>query len=272
MKQIYTYGRWVLIVFAFIILIYFVSETKAKNNNLEVLLEDNLEQNELVQNKNQTLIKSIKTLETENKDLQSLIADLRARPDTIRYITKTETVLRPSEPIFITPDLPDEYLFKVEESLVVGRFAKQEAQYEFSTYDLSFRNILVVAENKTNASLQVSSSYDNQWREVPIEVQVSKINKQKLIEPHIGVGVSGSLPSPNLQASVFLSAIHPRADIDLGLVRASANKNTVSFGFDPVAYNLGAQLPIITDLWITAGPSIDTSGRIQGTVTLGSKF
>lgn len=267
-------GLAVLLAFICSLLGYAAADMqgKAAFNELYDTFESHLEEAETVKNKNQSLAHAIAGMDTENEDLKSLIAELEVRPTQIRYITRTETVIEASDPVFITPDLPDEFLFTLDPGLVVGRFAHQDQEYLFETYDLSFLNSMIVAENKTSASLQVATSYDQVWHEIPIEVTVTNIREQKLFEPHIGIGLTVGVPTGAVTGSLYTTLLHPSENLDLLGIRVGINNDLAVLGVDPLGYNIGANLPVLTDLWLTAGPSLNTNGNLAIDLTAGSKF
>jgi hypothetical protein len=234
--------------------------------------ESHLEQAEVVRNTNKTLENAINSLDNENEDLKSLVAELEARPAEIRFITKTETVVVSQDPILVTPNLPGEHLFTLEQRTVVARFAKLEEQYAFETYDLGFRNSMVITNNRTAATLQIKTSFDDEWHEVPVDVQVNNVREQKLFEPHLGLGLTASAPSWEATASVFMTTLHPHDNIDLLGLRVSANTKYAALGIDPLGYNIGSNLPVFTDLWIYGGASLNTELGGSIDLTLGSKL
>jgi len=249
------------------------AQADARYNNLLDTYQSHLEEAEVVRNTNKTLSNAIIALDTDNDDLKSLIAELNAQPKEIQYITKTETILIASDPIVITPDLPDEHMFLLQDGITVARFSQENPGYKFETYNLSFRNTMIIAKNKTAASLQVQSSYDpDVWHEIPVDVAVNRISEQKLFEPHVGLGITGGFPSPDITGSAYVSLLHPADPTDLLSIRLSASQNTVALGLDPVGYNLGTHLPIFTDLWVYAGVSLNTQLQGQASITIGSKL
>ena len=174
------------------------------------------EEVEIVRNESSTLDKSIRQLSDKNTELLDLVAQLQARPEKIRYITVTETVIESSEPVIETIDLPAEHVFLLNDKLAVARFAydsEAERPYTFETYGLTFKNSVVISEKITSGLLQISSSADpDNFVEFPIDsLEVRSINEQPLFEPHIGVSLTFSAAEqPDLLGSIFLSFLHPR--------------------------------------------------------------
>lgn len=262
---------WIFLGFLLFVLGYAIAETTGNRDIQRTLegFESRLNEAEVVRNQNLSLEKSISRLETENDDLKSLIVELRARPAEIRYITKTETKIVAAEPEARFDELPEEHLHTLETGTVVARFAQEEDQFVFNTYDLDFRNTMVITDSKTAASLQLKSSYDDEWVEVPIDVEVSNIRDQKLFEPHIGVG--GTIGTYGPSGSAFVSLLHPWDAVDVGSVRLSVGSH-VGLGIDPIGYNLGEPLPVLTDLWVFGGATAHSNGMFSADVTIGSKF
>ena len=236
------------------------------------------EEVEIVRNKSSTLEKSIRQLSDKNTELLDLVAQLQARPEKIRYITITETVIEPSKPVLETVDLPSEHVFLLDDRLAVARFAydpEVEKPYTFETYGLTFRNSVIISEKTTSGLLQISSTADpDSFMEFPIDsLEVRSINEQPLFEPHIGVGLTFSaMEQPDLLGSVFLSFLHPHENVDVLGIRIGANGQTAQLGIDAVGYNIAAHVPVITDLWIHVGVAIDIHAQPSGHLSLGTKF
>lgn len=271
-----------VLAFLCMVLGYIVADTLARTraNKIFAGLENELEHVTVTKNKTITANKALIELMTEdlnqqNKEIKSLVAELNARPTDIRYITKTETVLQPQEPevVLLAPQEPYEFLYKLEEDIVVGKFKLgPEGEHTHTTYDMSFQNTMVITDNKTATTLQVATSYDDVFREVPVELDVTRITDQPLFEPHLGVGITAGAPTFDVQASLWVSTLHPWKNIDLFAPRLSANTEIASVGIDPLLYNIGEPLPVLTDLWLSVGPSINTQGEVAVDLTLGSKF
>jgi hypothetical protein len=228
---------------------------------------------EIQKNEIKSLNETVEWLNSNNDELAALVSELRDRPSEIRYIVKTETVIQPSEPIVITPDLPDEHLFTLDGSIPVARFGTSTEGYAFETYALSFRTSLALGERTTTALLQVqSSAQPDTWFEIPTSLDVTKVSDRRFFEPHIGIGITGVLPIPDLTASLYVSLLHPNQDLDLLQPRLSFNGKQLRIGIDPLSYNIGSRLPVLTDTWIAPGVSYGTNGFWSGDLTIGTKF
>lgn len=228
---------------------------------------------ETVNNTKTTLSKELAKAQSDNQDLLQVIAQYKNKPQDIKYIVETKTVIVPSEPIYITPDLPSEYNFNLHDNLTVARFEYANKKFKFETFELTFKADVVIAKNKTSSLLKISSAYEpNIWHEYPIDLSVKEITEPvKLFTPHISLGLTVSLPKPELLVSLSMSTLHFH-DFDFLSLRISGNSNTVQLGLDPISYNIGKPLPVLTDLWISPGISIDQNLETSGTVTFSTKF
>ena len=231
-------------------------------------------------NKNKRLEEVLSAEHDRQRELLELVASLRAKPAEVKYIIRTETVLKPSDPVFITPDLPDEYLFALEDDIVVGKFTQRWInsnipEYAFDTYELTFVGDLVVTDDKTAILLQVESSYSpGTFHDVPVTMEVTEITDtdRKLIEPHIGMGLTTSAIPVDVTLGAYSTLVHPTENLDLLGLRVGINKETVRFGIDPIGYNIGSQLPVFTDLWVYAGASTNLELEPTIDLTIGTKF
>ena len=236
------------------------------------------EEAEIVRTKSATLEQSIQQLSDKNTELLDLVAQLQIRPEKIRYVTVTETVIKSNDPVIETIELPPEYIFTLNDSLTIARFAYDETEelpYTFETYDLTFKSSVVISDKNSSALLQVASSADPEtYIEFPIDsFEVRSISDQPLFEPHIGMGLTLSASEhPALLGSIFLSFLHPHENVDVLGIRVGADRQTVQFGLDFVGYNIASHIPIFTDLWVHGGVAIDINAKPSGHLSLGTKF
>jgi len=225
-----------------------------------------------------SLEKSLHELSDKNTELLDLVAQLQARPDQIRYITVTETVIQPSDPIVEVLDLPAEYLFKLREDLTIARFAYDvtaDLPYTFETYELTFKNSVVISDKNSSGLLQISSSADpDKYIEFPIDsLEVRSISEQPMFEPNVGLSLTLSASqTPDLLGSVFVSFLHPHKNVDVLGVRVAVNGQAAQFGLDLVGYNIAAHLPVLTDFWVYGGVAIDIYAQPSGHLSVGTKF
>lgn len=218
---------------------------------------------------NQTLYNLLSTKEKENNELLEVIKSLETKPEKIKYVIKTETQFIPSDPVFITNDIPTEYLFKMTNGLITARFS-YETDFKFETYQLDLKTDLVITENKSSALTKIKSSYDDQWLEIPMQLNVTNVTpKKKLLDPQVAIGISvDSDLKPNV--SLISSNIHHK-DFDFVNLRLSYG-NGMSLGLDPVSYNIGKPLPILTNAWLAPGVNLNTNNQINYSLTLSAKL
>ena len=226
----------------------------------------------IVKNNNRSLSKTIKDSKAENLDLLSLLVELKAKPTEIEYVIRTETQLIPTDPIIIYTELPASHTHTIN-NIPVARFTSSANDYTFETATLSFRTDLVVTKRSTAGILRVKSSMDPQiWHEVPMTLKVTTIKEKKFFAPELGIGITASLPEPDISASVYLPLFHPTKNIDLVAPRVSLNSSGGHLGLDPVSYNIGSQIPLVNDLWLSPGASINEHGLWSVDLTIGSKL
>tara|TARA_Y100000385_G_scaffold35237_1_gene33126 strand:- start:4088 stop:4954 length:867 start_codon:yes stop_codon:yes gene_type:complete len=256
-------------------------ERDSANQSLSELLsskEKLYEEVEVVKTRSATLQQSIQQLSDKNTELLDLVAQLQTRPDKIRYVTVTETVIKSADPVVESIDLPSQHIFLLHNNLAVAKFeynSEAELPYTFETYDLTFKNSIVLSDKNSSALLQIASSADPEtYVEFPIDsLEVRTISDQPLFEPHIGVGLTLSASeNPDLLGSIFLSFLHPHENVDVLGIRVAANGQTAQFGLEFAGYNIAAHVPVITDLWVHGGIAVDINAKPSGHLSLGTKF
>jgi cell division protein FtsB len=223
-------------------------------------------------NEKRNLSDTVDRLSDENTNLNAMIADLQARPQDVKYIIRTETVLEPSEPVVVYTELPENYVHYLNKDIPVAEFNSFEGNYEFKTYGLSFRNTLVVGEKDTVALLQVASSADEIWHEVPISIDV--VNTEEKFpnfdpEIAIGLGISSSTLSPAGVVALPLVHLTPGVDIAVPAIHIA---ETPAAALYLGSANIGAPLPLVDDLWLSAGPTLDTNLQVGVGLAIGSKL
>ena len=246
------------------------------NAELATLLKDkehSYEEIEIQKNEIKSLAETVRWLNSNNDELAALVSELRDRPAEIRYIVRTETVIQPSDPIVIFPDLPEEHIFKLDGDIPIARFAAEQEGYAFETYAISFRTSLALGKNTTTALLQMhTAGRPGTWFEIPTSLDVTRVSDHKFFEPHIGIGITGVLPVPDITASLYVSLLHMNDNLDLIQPRISFNGKQARIGLDLVSYNIGNKLPVLTDTWIAPGFSYGSNNLWSGDLTIGTKF
>ncbi len=257
---------------------FFLSDcnARAKYKDLLERNENSVQELEITRNSVRSLSSVLSEKDEETERLKAIITDYENRPEQIRYIVKTETILVGNEET--ATELPPDYLFRFENGLPVSRFATTEEGYTFNTFNVTFETTTVVSEDETAVSLSAISSFEPELRyQIPITSEVVRVREHKIFEPHILMGATASLDTKplggDLSASLYVSLLHPTEDLDLLAPRISFNTNSFRIGGDIISYNIGKPLPIVTDLWIGIG----LSGRIGNEapsidLTIGSKF
>lgn len=259
-------------------------------NEISSLLKDReieLQEIKVVRTENSTLVRALEEAGSKQAELLDLIASLESRPPEIQYITRVETIVV-GEPTVVTTELPSEHTFRTEEGLAVAQFLVEgdsnATEYIFDTADLTVGVDIVLGERDSAVSLRMQSDIEPAKElEIPVEdFSVTHIRDEKLFEPHLVVGAGGTVTAggiPSLQAGPHLAVnwFHPStkllgAEFDLVSTRVGFSGGAATLGLDPVLYNIGDRLPVLTNTWIGAGATINTAGEWGGTLTIGAKL
>lgn len=240
---------------------------------------------EVTKIKNTTLVKALAGAEESREVLLDELASVRDRPVQVKYITRVETVVLGAETVVVN-DLPEHHLFKLSNGLPVAEFLTMNgendsgAEYHFNTADLTVRGNIIIAENDSAISLRIESDIDpgTEYEIKVEEFNVEHIRDQKLFEVHALVGASGSVGATGFSGGPHagVTLLHPKDGLDLVHIRLGTTGGDGSgpgftAGIDPVLYNLGESLPVITNLWISAGPTVSADGW-AGTISIGAKL
>lgn len=242
---------------------------KQNSRQLEKVLLSQVEKSDaeiaVRQNKIRSLNSALAKSKGNNQELLELIASLEKRLDNIETIIVVETPIEGD--VTETEEIPDEHLFKGPTGVVVARF-KKGPPHIFETYDLDLKIDLAVGEKNSAAKVKIKSAYEPIWFDVPAELTVTNIREQKFFAPEVGLGLTAS-SNPDIGAALFMTFIHPNENLDFGGVRLTSNGH---LGLDLVGYNVGTFLPIVDDLWLYAGGSINTNADTSIDLTIGTKF
>jgi outer membrane murein-binding lipoprotein Lpp len=269
----------ILFIIALVFIGGFFLSRHISSEKYDALLQQanaSVEELSIEKNRTRTLNQALSENNQETQRLREIIVDYENRPEQIRYIVKTETILVGNEET--TPELPEEYVFRFENGLPVSRFAPTEDGFQFNTFDITFNSITVISEDETALSLVAVSSFDPEIQ-YPINVtnEVIKVRETKLFEPHISVGIMASLDfqpvGGDLTASISVPLLHPNENLDFLAPKIAFNSNSFRLGADIVGYNVGTHIPILTDLWISGGVSAKIGNEAPSIdITIGSKF
>jgi len=257
----------------------YIGHTMSEAKHEKELYDTTLDSEELreklavVKTQKTSLKTALKETLTDNDSLRDTIAGLKARPAQIEYITQIETIIEVKETEVIVATLPENHQFTLQENLVVGEFAAREDSYRFSTYRMYLKGNLVLGESSSALLLEAATEYEpSHWEEVPVRLTVKRIQEHKVFEPHISIGVALLAPPFSAQPIFGVSFIHPTPVWDVGLIHLGYNGESASLGIDPVTWNLGSKVPILTDSWIGAGVNLSTDATWQGSLSLTTKF
>lgn len=260
---------------------WFIRDIRARSE-VEALLQDReieLQEIAVTRTQNSSLSKELANAGTERDILLDEIASLRSKPSEIKYITKVETIIV-GEPTFLTTELPESHTFRTEVGLPVAKFTiegeNDAPEYAFDTADLAVTADLIIAERDNALSLRIESNLEPGVQyEIPVtKFNVTHIRETRTFEPHVLLGGSASIApgisdvAPHLGISLF----HPKTDWDLLHLRIGITGGSPSIGLDPVLYNVGGPLPILTNMWVAAGATINMQAQVAGTISLGAKL
>lgn len=215
-----------------------------------------------------------------------LILKLKDKPAEVKYLTRVETVLVPTEPQVITvpvAETPQKHLFTLnvpDGVLTVARMERVGDQLELQTYEQKWVLNAALGETSSSFLLRGSTSFEpGVQHEVPVEVQVTHIDEDapKVVAPKLALGVTTGVGLPfagsDLQVgvggSLTLPWLHPRPNLDVLVPRVTvgsaysvvAQENQFVFraGLDAASFNIGEPAPLIEDLWLGVGPSVGTN-------------
>lgn len=255
----------ILILYSFGLTISFFTE---RSNHL-LQLESTNELIEVERATKHSLESQIKEYSKQQLDLLELISALDTDVKNLKYITKTETTIKASNPVVEYQVLPEHYSYKLENGLRVADFSTDSAnnKYVFETYDLSFRAAVVASDKKASSTLEVKSSYDDQWIQVPHELDFNNVEApRKLFEPKLIVGGQSSIVPLEPSGLVGITFVHPSELVHIGTIGVGISDNP-SINIYPLDINIGKPLPVLTDLHVGAGAT--TTLTFSPTFTLG---
>jgi len=232
---------------------------------------------ESTRNKNTTLVAALKKAGDESTVLKEQIVSLQDKPSEIKYIMHSETILEGAPAV--TSAEPTDYVFRFSNGLPVAAFEAADAGFQYNVASLTLNASLVISQNQSVMSLiAISDMEPDKQYELPIEeLHVQHIQERKLFNPNLillGSRNFGSSPITHVGLSAVL--LHPRADLSLVGLRLSAPSGSDGLdpilGFDPIYYNIGDRLPVITNLWVGAGVSTTLDGAVSPTLSIGGKL
>ena len=271
--------KWPLIVFVvllFVSLALYVKsifDTRAESKSLFLLQNiSNLEEKEtLLESKNKSLENVISSIDEENKNLLSQIALLKSRKEKIKYIDVIK--YKTKEVVVVKENLPPSFIYRTEEGMPICSFEYKE-NYIFKVIPTEYKLDLVKSDKSTSVVLKAKPAEEKEYYTLPVEINESssvKIKKFPRIEPNLSVGIALSY-SNNLQLSPVFQVpfIHLSDNLDILTPKITFN-DSVSIGINAIDYNIGSNLPVVTDTWLGFGPGFSVQNRYFE-VTLTSKF
>lgn len=267
----------ILLAFFIIVILVAGSLDKYQTNKRHKEILDSIEITKqeivIVKNKNSSIEKELETLYKNNDEALQLIKKLNVPQKTIEYIIKETATIKPETPVAVFEQPPAQYSFELKNKLRVADF-KYDQDYTYTTYDLKFKNTIVVADKKTSSLIEVASSYDPEhWVEVPSELSVTNVDPDfKHFDVNIGMLAGVSLPESKPQLGLYLSPFHLEKNVDVFSLYAAYKSSDAVIGLIPISGNLGGSLPVISDLWLMPGVSIDTKGKYNMDLMIGSRF
>lgn len=198
-------------------------------------------------------------LRNENFQLSKKIEELAKQKPKAKYAAQsigTLKALTPEETYTVIPDAYTHYLLGY---IPIASFKKTNNEYVFKTEDLSFRSTLILDDEETSAIIEIASSADGIWHEVPTETKTIKLAKtypRLDLDIGIGAGINTSYYTPQPVINVSLIQLSESLDIlPLGLTLGPEPNVSLS----PISYNIGKPLPMIDNLWISGGMFSSTS-------------
>ena len=255
-------------------------------SKLEALLETNQHLHTEIETsriQHQSAVKALKQLSDEHTKLEELAARLQTEVQyknhvapVIKEVIVTRTVIEAQESSIKVDELPIEHRFILSPGIEIARFRTTNEGYLFETRNLSIRNSIVVGEHKATALLQIASSAEpDKYYDIPIDDFKFKNTDEdiKLFKPQVMLGVRAGLSAkPQLTGMVMLTMLHPMKCLDVAGIIVAANTEVAQFGIAPVSYNIGCNLPVVDDLWLTADAYIDIYAQPGAGIGIGSKF
>jgi hypothetical protein len=196
-------------------------------------------------------------------------------------VTRTETRVEGQTVTVLVDrfeDIPREFVFRTRDGLQVARYdivepAETGGQYQLvaQAYDLDIRTNTVVSMDQDPPAVITETTISSEAEPdhlIPVDVidSVSYWVPQNgmifQLEPHLDlmVGVSIGVPDleldPNISLGISLFSYGNRDEEMLRVIRLGVGVEGDDFGLNlsPVQYNLGWNLPIVSDTWIS--PSV----------------
>lgn len=253
-----------------IVVVYAIALTTGYWFNTKLHLQDLETEHKLLEVEKaskKSLQSQLESYSQQQIDLLGLIQALDTDVKNLKYNLKTETKLIAADPVVEYKLLPDTHSYELTNGLRVADFAASDT-YKFTTYDLSFRTIVVATDKKASSSLEVKSSYDDIWIQVPHELDFNNLEaSRRLLQPLVVFGGQVGVVPLAPAGFIGISFVHPSESFSIGTIGAGLS-NSPSLNFYPVDYNIGEPLPIFEDLRVAPGLSGTLPNDINFTIGL----
>jgi len=289
------------------------SESERKQNEiLTSQLEGLREEHKEVVTVNNSRISSLQEMiDSKNTEIGAqadLILKLKDKPTEVKYIIETVTVLQPfDKPTTVSiKDLPPEKLFgfaapdggRIISDKMESRDTNGDGvpdQVAFTPYAQTIRLDAALGEKSSSFLLRVKSSYDDKFYDIPLDANVTYIDKdapaRKLIRPdlsmHLGGFVGSDMVTKDLvagyAAGVSVPWLHPTPELDLlspslslgSAWRPSADSQVLILrgGASIISYNVGGHgKALLKDTWVGADVGVGTDLSVTGGLTLATRL
>ena len=288
-----------------------VSEKKQNEilaKQLEALREDH---KEVVTVNNKRINNLQELIDSKNAEIgvqADLILKLKDKPTQVKYIIETVTVLQPiDKPTTVSvKDLPPEKLFgfsapdggKIISDKMESRDTNSDGipdQVTFTPYAQTIRLDAALGEKSSTFLLRVKSSYDDKFYDIPVETNVTYVDKdapeRKIIRPdlsmHLGGFVGSDIVTKDLvagyAAGVSMPWLHPTPAIDLLSPSVSlgsawnsgtgADTLILRGGASIISYNVGGSgKALLKDIWVGADIGVGTDLSLTGGIVLATRL
>lgn len=251
----------------------------------------------------------IDRLVIDSNKLKADLQELKARPISVTYVLGTTggentEVFVPNNgdpsPEKLTW-IPDSYKYRTPNGLLVGEHSlnRNDKKFTATTADINVESTTVVSRREdgsqvAHTQLTATSSLEPDSK-VPLntlksEVTFVDLTKRSMrVAPHIniGAGIGGNFITPpafTVGAQVgFTPFAYGRTDADNTLrflnirgelgtqIRATDEQWDlyVGVGVDPVLVNIGEFLPLLSDLYVGIGPTVQLKPNPEGSPSVG---
>lgn len=219
---------------------------------------------------------------------------------------ETTETFRPDPGDTTSPDLlawvPDVYEYRTPNGLPIARHKldRERQTFDATTAELLFESTTILSQREdgsqvAHTQVRAKSSLDpeNMVTLDTIESEtkfVDTLKRSMRVAPHLNLGASvgGNFAAPagptvGVQAGISPFA-YGRTDRDNTLrfvnirgevgnqvgVGAEQSRLYIGVGIDPILVNIGEFLPLLDDLWLGIGPTIDIVPGTEGVPTIGA--